>query len=838
MQPQFIHLRVHSSYSLLYSTIKNKELAKLCVKNKMPAVAVTDINNVFGAYEFCDAMKGDGVQPIIGSTLAFGYKEHSGPLVLLVQNKAGYKNLIKLISKHHLQGAVTIDDLAGHTQGLIILTGGANGLIGAVLRQSTAQKATAALQEIQKFAGDRLYMEISRHNRPEDDETEDFFIKSAYDMGIPLVATNEALFADEDMLEAHDAMVCISDKTYVLEENRRRFNGSYAFLSQEQMCEKFADMPEAIANTVNIAKRCAHILGKVDTKFPKYSDDPQFCEDETLDRLSREGLDKRLEKIPAGKHQEYKDRLELELSLIKQLEFPGYFLIVYDFINWTKENNIPVGPGRGSGGGSVVAWALRITNIDPIEYHLLFERFINPERVSLPDFDIDFCQTRRGEVIDYVQKRYGADHVAQIITFGKLQARAAIRDVGRVLQIPYPVVDKLCKLVPADPNKKVELQKVMAEEPEFARIASQDERIAKLLDIAVKLEGLYRNCSTHAAGVVIAPQPLDEMVALYRDPDSDFPVTQFDLRFVENIGLIKYDFLGLKTLTVIDNCVKFVKRFHGVDIDIDALPLDDKKTYDLVSRADTAGVFQLESSGMRNVLTGIKPNCIDDIIAIVALFRPGPMHLIQSYITRKHGKEKVDYPHPLMEKYLKDTYGYMIYQEQVMQAAQVLAGYSLGRADILRRAMGKKKPEEMASEESGFIEGCEKTCGIPKAEAKAIFDNIEKFAGYGFNKSHAAAYAIISYQTAFLKANYPLEFFSASMNIDINHTEKLAFYQQELQKSGFKILPPDINISGVEFQPEGGSIRYGLGAVRNTGYGAIEPIISLRKEAGPFKSIE
>ena len=854
MTPEFIHLRVHTEYSLLEGALKIKDLVPLCIKNDMPAVGMTDTNNMFGAMNISYSCMGEGVQPILGTQIllkeeedketAFSEnRERYDKIVLFVQNQTGYDNILKIFNLFYMgEGKtptphITLKELKEHSDGLILLSGGAEGPIGRLLLDGRKEKAKQMAKTFLEIFKDRFYMEIQRHGMAAEIKTEPGFLALAYDLNIPLVATNEVFFATEDMYEAHDALICIAEKTYVDELDRRRLTPEHYFKTAAQMKELFKDLPEAIANTVVIAKRCAFALEKKPPALPNY-DCHGKTEQEVLLEKANEGFEKRMQGRSEEEVKKYRERFEFELKVIFQMGFAGYFLIVADFIQWSKAHGIPVGPGRGSGAGSVVAWALTITDIDPLRFNLLFERFLNPERVNMPDFDVDFCQERREETIHYVQEKYGHDYVAQIITFGKLQAKAVIRDVGRVLQIPYPVVDRLSKLVPNGLNEKgkpYSLKEAIEVEPGFEEECEKEPEIRRLLEIALKLEGLYRNTSTHAAGVVIGAKPLDQIVPVYKDPSSDMPVTQFDMKFVEDASLIKYDFLGLKTLTVLKKAVDLI-ALKGVEVDLSHLPLDDKETYDLLSRADTSGVFQLESTGLRKVLRDMKPDKMEDLIAIVSLYRPGPMDNIPSYINRKFGREEPDYLNPLLEGILKETYGIMIYQEQVMQIAQVLAGYSLGGADLLRRAMGKKKKEIMAEQKILFIEGAKKN-GVEEENARMIFEKMEKFASYGFNKSHAAAYALVAYQTAYLKAHYPVEFMAATMTLDSQNTDKLGFFKREVAKMGIKILPPDINKSSVFFSVENGAIRYALAAVKNVGEGAMETVVKERNENGPYKSI-
>ncbi|MCW5752685.1 MAG: DNA polymerase III subunit alpha [Alphaproteobacteria bacterium] len=856
----FVHLRVHTAYSLSEGAIKIKALADLCRQNAMPAVAITDTNNLFGALEFVQAMLKAGVQPVMGCQLALSRDDEGralatgralrrpdpDPLVLLAQDEAGYANLMRLSSAAYLDNPpgeaaqVGIADLERHAAGLICLTGGAFGPVGRLLAEGQGPAAEARLRHLAAIFPGRLYVELQRHGLPEEARAEAGLVDLAFRLDLPLVATNDCYFAGADMYEAHDALLCIAGGAYLSQQDRRRLTVDHRFKSAEEMKVLFADLPEATANTLVIARRCAVMAEERKPILPSFTREPGD-EPAVLRRMAEEGLERRiatlgLDDLAAAP---YRERLAFELKVIIEMGFAGYFLIVADFIQWAKAAGIPVGPGRGSGAGSCVAWALTITDLDPLRFGLLFERFLNPERVSMPDFDIDFCQDRRDEVIRYVQSRYGHDQVAQIITFGKLQARAALRDVGRVLEMPYGQVDRLCKMVPNNPANPVTLEDAIAGEPRLQHERDSDETVARLLDIALRLEGLYRHASTHAAGVVIGDRPLRELVPLYRDPRSDMLVTQFSMKYAEAAGLVKFDFLGLKTLTVIERALRLLAR-RGKAPDWDRLPYDDKPTYAMLSRGEAVGVFQLESSGMRDVLRRLKPDTIEDIIAIVALYRPGPMDNIPKFINCKHGLEKPDYLHPWLEPVLKETYGVIVYQEQVMQIAQILAGYSLGEADLLRRAMGKKIKAEMDAQRERFVQGA-LAKGVDAAKAEYIFDLVAKFAGYGFNKSHAAAYAIVAYQTAWLKANHPVEFLAASMSLDLSNTDKLNVFRQECARLGIALRQPDINRSEVEFSVEDdggkGAIRYALAAVKNVGAAAMAGLVRERETGGRFASL-
>jgi DNA polymerase-3 subunit alpha len=865
MNPQFIHLRTHTAYSLLEGAIQPKALVKLCKAAEMPAIAVTDTNNLFGSLELSSALAGEGVQPIIGCVLDFKPHEQDGlrvnqrlkptpeQLVLLAKDETGYANLLKIVSATYLAPADGVSplleytQLAGMTEGIICLTGGATGGLAQLVAQGRNDKAATFLQQLQGYFPERLYIEIQRHGMEAEQRSEAGLLDLAYAHNIPIVATNDVYFAKREMFEAHDALLCIAGGRYVSETDRRKVTPEHYFKTAEEMAELFADLPEAIENTVQIAKRCAVMSPKREPILPRFGDIEQ--EKQMLEDRARAGLEGRLqehvlrleygEEKNAELRKEYEARLAYELGVINQMGFPGYFLIVSDFIGWSKEQGIPVGPGRGSGAGSLVAWALLITDLDPIRFGLLFERFLNPERVSMPDFDIDFCQDRRDEVIRYVQQKYGHERVAQIITFGKLQARAVLRDVGRVLQLPYGQVDRICKLVPNNPAAPMTLQEALDAEPALRAARDEDEAAIKMVKMALQLEGLYRHASTHAAGVVIGDRPLAELVPMYSDPKSDMLVVQYSMKYAELAGLVKFDFLGLKTLTVLQTACRFLAD-QGVQIDLLKLPEGDKKTYELLSRGDTTGVFQLESTGMRDTLRKLKPDTIEDIIALVSLYRPGPMDNIPTYIARKHGREKAEYLHPELEASLKETFGVIIYQEQVMQIAQNLGSYSLGEADLLRRAMGKKIASEMEAQRAIFTERAVGN-GVKPEIAKTIFDLLAKFASYGFNKSHAAAYALIAYQTAYLKANYPAEFYAATMTYDMHNTDKLAQLCEEATRSGIPMLPPDVNYSYADFRVEvtesGKAIRYALGALKNVGEQAMQSLAEERDANGKFADI-
>ncbi|MXO61362.1 DNA polymerase III subunit alpha [Altererythrobacter salegens] len=847
----FVPLRVLSSYSMLEGAIDPKAIARLAKSRGFPAIAIADRNGLYGAPYFAGAAIGEGIQPIVGALLGVA-REAGGAidyLPLYAQDEAGWNNLCHLVSSAHLdrplelEPHVALDDLEGHTDGLIALTGAAEGALTRLLadgREDAARKMAARLATL--FPG-RLYVELARRGNAAETAAEDGLVELAYAMDLPLVATNPSNFGEPHMHAAHDAMLCIANSTHLDSAERPRSNPEAWVKSAEMMAETFDDLPEAVRNTLVVAQRCAFAPPKRKPILPSLAGDLEG-EARMLAEDARKGLAARLEKYGEMSEEDlkvYSDRLEFEIDVIVGMGFPGYFLIVADFIKWAKSQGIPVGPGRGSGAGSLVAWSLTITDLDPIRLGLLFERFLNPERVSMPDFDIDFCETRRGEVIRYVQAKYGDDHVAQIITFGKLKARAVLRDTGRILQMSYGHVDRLCKMVPNHPTDPWTLPRALNGVSEFKREYDNDDEVHRLIDLAMQLEGFPRNSSTHAAGVVIGDRPLAQLVPLYRDPRSDMPVTQFDMKTVEDTGLVKFDFLGLKTLSVLRKAVDLLAR-RGVAIDLDTLEWDDPKVYDLLKRGDTVGVFQLESEGMRRTLSAVKPTNFGDIIALVSLYRPGPMDNIPLFGKRKNGEAAIEYPHPKLEGILAETYGIFVYQEQVMQAAQILAGYSLGDADLLRRAMGKKVQSEMDAQRQRFVDGCKEVSGIDARKANELFDLIDKFAGYGFNKSHAAAYALLSYQTAWLKTHYPEEFYAASMCFDMHQSDKLAVFVDDLRRNGKVLLGPDINKSEAEFTVEqtetGHAVRYGLAGIKNVGEKAMDAVVEERGKAGPFESLE
>ncbi|TPJ29308.1 DNA polymerase III subunit alpha [Mesorhizobium sp. B2-7-2] len=860
---RFIHLRVHSAYSLLEGALQLGAIVGHAVKDEAPAIAVTDTNNLFGALEFAQKAVKDGIQPIIGCQidLAFSGEASDGqrdrrrhgpemsPVVLIAASEDGYSNLVRLISKVYLETPpgepvhLTSAMLEDRCDGLICLTGGPRGPIGSALKADRRDLAEQRLLFLKGLFGDRLYVELERvagYDRMVEKSTVDL----AYTHDLPLVATNEAFFSKREDYEAHDALIAIAEGSVVAADNRRRLSPDNFLRGQAEMARLFSDLPEAIDNTVEIAMRCSYYPKTRSPILPRFTgadaadkDAAEKAEAAELARQAREGLEARLAAhgpTPGYTVEQYRERLEFELGIIEKMKFPGYFLIVADFIKWAKAQGIPVGPGRGSGAGSLVAYSTTITDIDPLRFSLLFERFLNPDRVSMPDFDIDFCQDRREEVIRYVQQKYGRDQVGQIITFGTLQARAVLRDVGRVLQMPYGQVDKLSKMVPQNPANPVKLADAIANEPRFAEEAEKEPIVQTLLDTAQKLEGLYRHASTHAAGIVIGDRPLSELVPMYRDPRSDMPVTQFNMKYVEQAGLVKFDFLGLKTLTVLETAVKLIRR-RGIDIDLATIPLDDPDTYAMLSRGEVVGVFQVESAGMRKALIGMRPDCIEDIIALVALYRPGPMENIPTYNARKHGEEEMASIHPKIDHLVKETQGVIVYQEQVMQIAQELSGYSLGEADLLRRAMGKKIRAEMDKQRERFVTGAVER-GVSKPQADFIFDLLAKFADYGFNKSHAAAYAVVSYQTAYLKAHYPVEFLAASMTLDMSNTDKLADFRQDAMRLGIEVVAPSVMSSFRPFEVGENKIFYSLAALKGVGDAAVEHIVDKRGEK-PFKNL-
>jgi len=850
----FVHLHVHSSYSLLEGALTIARLAELAKADKQPALALTDTDNMFGGLEFSEKLAQSGIQPIVGCALAIDFADNEQSLrpsvsaarpriVLLAAREEGYRCLMRLNSRAFLETPANetphlkLEWLNGETDGLIALTGGPNGPLDLAIVGGQAHLAASRLDALLKLFGDRLYIELQRHDRPFEATTEPALVDLAYGRNVPLVATNEPFFATEKDYEAHDALICIAEGRLIAEADRRQLTPQHRFKTRAEMKALFADLPEAIASTVEIAQRCAFRPRTHQPILPRFTAGEGADEAAELRKRAEAGLAARIAShglAPNETEENYRKRLDFELGVIERMKYPGYFLIVADFIQWAKAQGIPVGPGRGSGAGSLVAYSLTITDLDPIRFDLLFERFLNPDRVSMPDFDVDFCQERRDEVIRYVQDRYGRDQVAQIITFGTLQARGVLRDVGRVLQMPYGQVDKLCKLVPQNPAAPVTLARAIDEEPRLQAEAQRDPVVKRAFNIAKKLEGLNRHASTHAAGIVIGDRALSELVPLYRDPKSDMPVTQFNMKWVEQAGLVKFDFLGLKTLTVLDRAVKLVRR-RGIEIDLLKIPLDDTKTFEMLGKGDTVGVFQVESQGMRRALVDMRPDRFEDLIALVALYRPGPMANIPTYCARKLGHERIEYLHPRLEPILAATYGIITYQEQVQQIARDLAGYSLAEADILRRAMGKKIKKEMDAQRGRFLAGATER-GFDKNLTETIFDACAKFAEYGFNKSHSAPYALLTYQTAYMKANYPVEFLAASMTLDMGNTDKLAEFRSEAERLGITISPPSVNRSDIEFEVDGNTIIYALAALKGVGRQAVEQMIAARA-AGRFSDL-
>ena len=857
MSSPFIHLRVHSDFSMMDGLNKVKPILGKVAALGMPAVAITDQMNMCGLVKFYSEAHNLGIKPIIGTDFwvtneVFG--DEPFRLTLIAMNNEGYKNITILISKAYLRGHLShravIDQewLAEHSEGVIALSGAQHGDVGVGLMKNNAKILDSALEFYQTHFPDRFYLELIRTGRQGEEDYLHLAVELADQRGLPVVATNEVCFIDREGFDAHEIRVCIHDG-YTLDDNRRpkRYSDQQYLRTAEEMVELFSDIPEAIENTVEIAKRCNVTVRLNEYFLPQFPTGGMTTED-FLVKVSEEGLEERLEflfpdeEVRKAKRPEYDDRLRIELEVINQMGFPGYFLIVMEFIQWSKDNGIPVGPGRGSGAGSLVAYALKITDLDPLEFDLLFERFLNPERVSMPDFDVDFCMDRRDEVIDHVAELYGRQAVSQIITFGTMAAKAVVRDVGRVLGHPYGFVDRISKLIPPDPG--MTLEKAFKAEPQLPEVYESDEEVKDLIDMARILEGVTRNAGKHAGGVVIAPTTITDFSPLYCDDEGKNPVTQFDKNDVETAGLVKFDFLGLRTLTIIQWAIDMIKEGKNVDVDISAIPLEDPKSFRTLQNAETTAVFQLESRGMKELIKRLKPDCFEDIIALVALFRPGPLQsgMVDNFIDRKHGREEISYPdaeyqHECLKEILEPTYGIILYQEQVMQIAQEMAGYSLGGADLLRRAMGKKKPEEMAKQRGTFAEGA-KGNNIDPDLAMKIFDLVEKFAGYGFNKSHSAAYALVSYQTLWLKVHYPAEFMAAVMSADMDNTDKIVTLVDECERMGIEILPPDLNAGKYKFTVDSeGRIVYGIGAIKGVGEGPIEAIIEARETQGAFKDL-
>ncbi len=854
MKNLFIHLRLHSNFSLAEGMLSFDDLSNFCVKNNQPAIAITDTNNLFGALEFSLKMISCGIQPIIGIQINISLNgkdnKDAGEVVLLAKNEIGYKNLLFLTNvfsnNKNNEKFISGIELEKHKDGLLLLTGGIeNGFLAKPASLNNTKLVRERLKYLKNIFNENLYVELQRHGIKTQLVAEKNLIEFACEYDLPLVATNDCFFHNQNKFESHQVLTCIDKGLTISSDKRRILTKQHYLKDPKKMISLFKDIPEAIENTVLIAKRCSFYLKRRNPILPKYPGLQNISEADYLSKISYKGLNDRLDfstnKFSDHERNNYKIRLEKELKIITEMGFAGYFLIVYDFIKWSKDNKIPVGPGRGSGAGSIVAWSLNITDLDPIRWGLLFERFLNPERISMPDFDIDFCQDRREEVIEYVRNRYGKDKVAQIITFGSLQAKAAIRDVGRVLEMPYGQVDKIAKLIPFIPSKPISIQEAIDTNEILQNEIAENEQVQTLIDTAINVEGLNRHASTHAAGLVIGDKPLHELLPLYKFSEDEIPATQFNMKFVEKAGLVKFDFLGLKTLTVLSKAEALIK-VKDKNFDLSKISLNDKKTYEMLSTGSTTGIFQLESAGMKDVLIGLKPDRFEDIIAVVSLYRPGPMENIPSYIKRKHGKENIVYMHSSLETILEETYGIFIYQEQVLRAAQILADFSLGKADILRRAMGKKDKNEMSEQKKSFLDGT-KERGISREKANEIFDQIAAFAGYGFNKSHAAAYALIAYQTAWIKTNYIYEFFVSMMTLENNNTDKLSLFVEDAKKIGLKILQPCINKSSFKFLIEDVSssefgIRYSLSSIKNVGTDAVKNIVEIREKDGEFKNID
>ena len=851
LNQNFNHLKVHTQYSICEGAAKIDDLQEYCKSNKIKSLGISDTSNLCGALEFAEKISKSGTQPIIGTQINFKLNDTTGLLPLFALNETGYKNIIELSSNSYLENDelsdphVNFDELLKSSDGVSVFSGTVLGLFGKLFDKGKFTEINEIYSKIKEVFGDRFYLEIQRHNDTNENGFEKFNLKKSVELEIPIIATNEVFYLSKDMHEAHDALICIGNKTYINEKNRLKLSDQHYLKTNSEMTELFADIPEALENNYNFPLRCNFRPLFSNPILPNISTDKDGNADDLLTKYSLEGLRDKFLKVFNVKDSElendknfllYKERLDHELSIIIKMKYSSYFLIVSDYIKWAKENDIPVGPGRGSGAGSLVAWCISITDVDPIKFNLIFERFLNPDRISMPDFDIDFCEDKRDLVFEYLTKKY-KDSVAHIITFGKLKARMVIRDVGRVMGLPYGFIDSISKMIPFDPSRPQNLTQCIAGEPRLQKLINEDTRVKKLTELSLKLEGLNRNVATHAAGVVIADKKLTEVVPLYKDTSADLllPSTQFDMYSAENAGLIKFDFLGLKTLTVINNTQKLVRK-KDKKFNIEEIDFDDQKVFDLLSSGKTVGLFQIESAGMREALLHMKPNHIEDIIALVALYRPGPMSNIPTYNDCKHGKQKPDYLHPLLEDILKPTYGVIIYQEQVMQIAQKLSGFTAGQADLLRRAMGKKKRAELEKQKQGFIAGAVKN-GIAKDVAAGIFLKIEPFAEYGFNKSHAAAYAIISYQTAYLKTYYPKEFIAASMTMDISNQNKLSEFYEELKRLNVETIRPDINECFADFRTIDGKFYYALGGIKAVGYEAISNIVKERELNGKFESI-
>ena len=847
----FNHIKIHTQYSICEGAIKIQDLKDFCKNNKIPCLGLSDTSNLCGSLEFSENLSKIGTQPIIGTQIYFKFEDTFGLLPLIALNKEGYKRIVELSSKSYLENDdlsvphLDIEDLFNNTDGMALLSGTIQGLFGKLFQKGRIEEIKRLYEKLFFEFKDRLYLEIQRHGDRNEIAFEKFNLEQSLKIQIPIIATNEVFYLTSDMHEAHDALTCIGSKTYINDKDRIKYSDQHYLKSNNEMLDLFSDLPEALKNNYNLPFRCNFRPQFSKPVLPNISSEKGVSADEILQKDSLDGLKTKFLNVFKIKNDDldnnpiflkYKDRLDHELKIIIEMKYPSYFLIVSDYIKWAKKNDIPVGPGRGSGAGSLVAWCLSITDVDPIKFNLIFERFLNPDRISMPDFDIDFCEEKRDLVFKYLTKKY-KESVAHIITFGKLKARMVIRDVGRVLGLPYGFVDSISKMIPFDPSRPQSLTECINNEPRLQKLVNEDPKVKKLTDLSLKLEGLNRNVATHAAGVVIADKKLTDSVPLYKDSSADLllPSTQFDMYSAENAGLIKFDFLGLKTLTVINRTQKLINK-KVKDFKIEDIKFDDQKVFELLSSGNTVGLFQIESAGMREALLQMKPNHIEDIIALVALYRPGPMNNIPIYNDCKHGRQTPDYLHPLLEDILKPTYGVIIYQEQVMQIAQKLSGFTAGEADILRRAMGKKKRAELERQKQGFIAGAIKN-GIAKDVAASIFLKIEPFAEYGFNKSHAAAYAIISYQTAFLKTYYPNEFFAASMTMDISNQNKLSEFHEELKRIKINVVRPDINKCYADFRFDDENFYYALGGIKNVGYEAISNVVTERINNGEFKSI-
>jgi DNA polymerase-3 subunit alpha len=854
----FVHLHLHTEYSLLDGACRISDVVDKVHECKMPAVAMTDHGNMFGAIEFYKTAQEKGLKPIIGCETyiapgsrldkkSVNARDAAFHLVLLAKDDVGYKNLVKLITEAHLHGfyykpRIDKEILAAHSKGLIGLTSCLKGEVPNKIKDDQIPQARAALDDYRQiFEPGDFYVELQNHGIEEQRTVNRTLIEWAKEFNLPLVATNDVHYVEREHWEAHDCLICLQTQSLVSDEKRMRYASQQFYLrTPEEMHELFAETPEALKNTLAVAEKCNLLMEFGKLRFPVYEPPAGFTRESYLRHLCEQGMRERYgiewKQPKNAQEKQIVDRVEYELKIMEKTGFVSYFLIVWDFVHFARSNNIPVGPGRGSAAGSVVAYILRITDIDPLRYNLLFERFLNPERISPPDIDMDFCYNRRPEVIDYVRKKYGDDHVAQIITFGTLGAKMVVRDVGRVMGLSYGECDRIAKMIP--PDIGMTLKKALELNPELKAAYNTEANVKRVIDYGFTLEGLSRNASTHAAGVVIGAEPLNNIVPLTTGTNSNEIVTQFSMNPLGDLGLLKMDFLGLKTLTVIKDALDLIEQTTGKRLDIDQIPLDDKKTFEMLAKANTIGVFQLESQGMRDLCRRIGVDSVDVIIALIALFRPGPMNMLDDYVNRKHGKVKVEYDHPLLEPILKETFGVFVYQEQVMQAANVLAGYSLGGADMLRRAMGKKKPEEMEKQREIFIKGCHEKNKIPRGKANQIFDTLAKFAGYGFNKSHSAAYGVVSYQTAWLKANYPVEFMTAVLSNELANTDKIQLFINECKRMGIEVQAPDVNESGVRFTVHNGKIRFGLAAIKNVGEIAVQNVIAVRGASGRFKSFE